>query len=95
MFLARYTDIFSTRSKYNLIFKIFYILSSFYTLGVMQWVFPRTREKELSWKLGAGCFFGALLSSPLIMLMLHKTVDWSVFYVSLNLADFHDKGRIF
>lgn len=83
VFLARYTDLFGRgQYVYNIIFKIFYILSSFYIIGLMQWVFPRTREKELAWKLGAACFFGALLLSPFTMLIFQGKDEWSMFYVS-------------
>jgi hypothetical protein len=90
VFLARYTDLFGPRQyKYNIMFKIFYILSSFYTIGVMQWVFPRTREKELSWKMGAACFFGALVLSPFTMMIFQAKDEWSMFYVSLDLPSRH------
>jgi hypothetical protein len=83
VFLARYTDLFGRgQYVYNIIFKIFYILSSFYIIGLMQWVFPRSREKELAWKLGAACFFGALLLSPFTMLIFQGKDEWSMFYVS-------------
>lgn len=83
MFLARYTDLFGANQYlYNRIFKIFYILSSFYIISVMQWMVPRTRERELSWKLGAACFFGSLLLSPFTMLMFQDKVEWSFYYVS-------------
>ncbi|KUI70501.1 ER lumen protein-retaining receptor [Cytospora mali] len=87
VFLARYTDLFGAQQYiYNIIFKIFYILSSFYTVGLMQWVFPRTREKELSWKMGAACFFGSLLLSPFTMLILQPKVEWSMFYWLWNFS---------
>ncbi|KUI58195.1 ER lumen protein-retaining receptor [Cytospora mali] len=87
VFLARYTDLFGAHQYiYNIIFKIFYILSSFYTVGLMQWVFPRTREKELSWKMGAACFFGSLLLSPFTMLILQPKVEWSMFYWLWNFS---------
>lgn len=49
----------------------------------MQWVFPRTRERELAWKMGAACFFGSLLLSPFTMLIFQDKVEWSWFYVSI------------
>lgn len=83
MFLARYTDVFGANQYlYNRIFKIFYICSSFYIIAVMQWMVPRTRERELSWKLGAACFFGSLLMSPFTMLIFQDKVEWSFYYVS-------------
>lgn len=87
VFLARYTDLFGPRQyKYNIMFKIFYIFSSFYTIGVMQWVFPRTREKELSWKMGAACFFGSLVLSPFTMMIFQAKDEWSMFYWLWNLS---------
>lgn len=83
VFLARYTDVFgASQYLYNQIFKIFYILSSFYIIGVMQWMFPRTRERELAWKIGTACFFGSLLLSPFTMLIFQGKEEWSFFYVS-------------
>lgn len=84
MFLERYTDLFSTHVFYNKLFKIFYILSSFYIIGLMQWVFPRTRERELSWKMGAACFFGALLLAPFTMMTFQRKDAWSWSYVSFE-----------
>jgi hypothetical protein len=34
----------------------------------MQWLYPRSREQEFAWKLGAGVLGGALLISPIAML---------------------------
>lgn len=82
VFCARYTDIADEQSKYNLFFKLFYILSSFYTIGIMRWLYPRTREKELAWKMGAAVLGGALLISPFAMLIFEKKTSWSLFTVS-------------
>ncbi|KAG5987262.1 hypothetical protein E4U54_005069 [Claviceps lovelessii] len=81
VFCTRYLDIFSTRILWNLLFKIVYILSSFYTIGIMQWVFPRSRERELSWKMGAGVLTVAAVLSPFLMLILEskwgfRTLMW-------------------
>ncbi|KND88404.1 ER lumen protein-retaining receptor [Tolypocladium ophioglossoides CBS 100239] len=75
VFCSRYLDIFTEPSTWNLVFKISYILSSFYILIVMQWVYPRTRERELSWKMGAGVLGGSLLLSPFVMMIFEK--NWS------------------
>ncbi|KAF4829843.1 ER lumen protein-retaining receptor A [Colletotrichum siamense] len=72
VFCTRYLDIFSEQSAWNFIFKIFYIISSFYIIGIMQWVYPRSREREISWKVGAGALGGALLVSPFAMLILES-----------------------
>ncbi|PHH63078.1 hypothetical protein CDD81_6323 [Ophiocordyceps australis] len=75
VFCTRYLDIFVESSAWNLLFKIFYITSSFYILGIMQWVYPRTRERELSWKMGAGVLGGSLVLSPFVMLIFQNI--WS------------------
>ncbi|RDA95581.1 hypothetical protein CP533_1263 [Ophiocordyceps camponoti-saundersi (nom. inval.)] len=75
VFCTRYLDIFMENSVWNLLFKIFYILSSFYILAVMQWVLPRSRERELSWKLGAAVLGLSLVLSPFMMLMFERV--WS------------------
>ncbi|KAI3537438.1 ER lumen protein retaining receptor [Colletotrichum abscissum] len=72
VFCTRYLDIFSEQSAWNFIFKIFYISSSFYIIGAMQWIFPRTRERELSWKVGAGVFGLSLVLSPFAMLIFES-----------------------
>ncbi|OLN81696.1 ER lumen protein-retaining receptor A [Colletotrichum chlorophyti] len=76
VFCTRYLDLFSTQAKWNLLFKLFYITSSFYIIGVMQWVYPRSREREISWKVGAGALAVSLVLSPFAMLILEKW--WSV-----------------
>lgn len=72
VFCTRYLDIFWESYMWNLMFKIFYILSSFYTLGVMQWVYPRSREREIAWKMGAAVLGGSLVISPFAMLIFEK-----------------------
>ncbi|PSR77906.1 ER lumen protein retaining receptor-domain-containing protein [Coniella lustricola] len=79
VFLARYTDVFGDNQvEYNFLFKLFYILSSIYIIGAMQWLFPRTRERELAWKFGAACLVGSLLLSPFTMLVFEPKAYWSV-----------------
>ncbi|KAM4068059.1 ER lumen protein retaining receptor domain-containing protein [Hirsutella rhossiliensis] len=75
VFCSRYLDIFREHSVWNLLFKIFYITSSFYILGVMQWLYPRSRERELSWKMGAAVLGASLLLSPFMMMIFEKV--WS------------------
>ncbi|KAM3562138.1 hypothetical protein ARSEF4850_002907 [Beauveria asiatica] len=82
VFCTRYLDLFHTNSAWNVIFKIIYILTSFYILGVMQWVFPRSRERELSWKLGAIILGGSAALSPFVMLALMAKDKWGFFSVS-------------
>ncbi|OAR02740.1 hypothetical protein LLEC1_07328 [Akanthomyces lecanii] len=77
VFCTRYLDLFSTAIVWNVIFKTTYLLTSFYILGIMQWVFPRSRERELSWKLGAIIVGGAAALSPFAMLALTPKVKWS------------------
>ncbi|KAG6009872.1 hypothetical protein E4U21_000974 [Claviceps maximensis] len=69
VFCTRYLDIFREKILWNLLFKIIYIVSSFYTIGVMQWVYPRSRERELSWKMGAGVLTVAAVLSPFMMMV--------------------------
>ncbi|KJZ73212.1 hypothetical protein HIM_07409 [Hirsutella minnesotensis 3608] len=75
VFCTRYLDIFIERSVWNLLFKTFYIVTSFYILGVMQWLFPRSRERELSWKMGAAVLGSSLVLSPFAMLLFEDS--WS------------------
>ncbi|WYZ44148.1 hypothetical protein EsH8_VII_000584 [Colletotrichum jinshuiense] len=72
VFCTRYLDIFFERLPWNLIFKIFYITSSFYIIAAMQWIYPRSREREISWKVGVGALAGSLLLSPFAMLIFEN-----------------------
>lgn len=69
VFCSRYTDVFHEKYVWNLLFKIFYISSSFYIIAIMRWRYPRTREREVAWKLGAGVLGASLLLSPFVMLI--------------------------
>ncbi|KAM5343587.1 hypothetical protein ACJ41O_012124 [Fusarium nematophilum] len=78
VFCTRYLDIFGEQVPWNFVFKIFYILSSFYILGVMQWIFPRSREREIAWKIGAIILGGSFVLSPFVMLIFesHNFMSW-------------------
>lgn len=43
----------------------------------MQWIYPRSRERELAWKIGAAALGGSLLLSPFAMLALEHKDVWS------------------
>ncbi|KAI0397450.1 ER lumen protein retaining receptor-domain-containing protein [Xylariaceae sp. FL0594] len=79
VFCSRYTDIFSETSTWNYFFKLFYILSSIYIIVIMRYVFPRTREREIAWKLGAAILAGSLVLSPFVMLIFEGKRVWSFF----------------
>ena len=81
VFCTRYLDLFQKQPAWNLFFKIFYITSSFYTIGIMRLVYPRTREKELAWKMGAVCLAGSMALSPLVMLIFEGKHVWSFIIV--------------
>ena len=70
VFCTRYTDLF---------FKVFYIISSIYIVAIMRWVYPRTREREIAWKMGALVLGGSVLASPFVMLIFERY--WSLFTV--------------
>ncbi|KAJ2893463.1 hypothetical protein MKZ38_008671 [Zalerion maritima] len=70
VFLSRYTDIFQEHIAWNRVLKWFYILSSIYIVFIMRFWFPRTREREIAWKLGGIILVGSLLLSPLTLLVL-------------------------
>ncbi|KAK4673036.1 hypothetical protein QC763_108260 [Podospora pseudopauciseta] len=77
VFVTRYTDLFVETHAWNYFFKVFYLLSSFYTLGIMRFVYPRTREKEIAWKLAGLVFSGSLVLSPFFMLIFDKKREWA------------------
>ncbi|KAK5992421.1 HDEL receptor [Cladobotryum mycophilum] len=72
VFCTRYLDLYKETSAWNAIFKVVYIITSFYILGVMQWAYPRSREREISWKLGAVVLAGALALSPFMMMIFER-----------------------
>lgn len=83
VFCSRYTDIFSETSRWNFFFKVFYIFSSIYIIAIMRWIYPRTREREVAWKLGAAALVGSLLLAPFVMLIFEGKDYWSFFTVRL------------
>ncbi|KAL2843522.1 ER lumen protein retaining receptor-domain-containing protein [Aspergillus pseudoustus] len=75
VFLTRYSDLLEEqgwRYGYNVAFKLFYIISSFYTLFLMMKVFPRTREKERAWKMALGSIAVSLILSPIVIPIFDK-----------------------
>ena len=42
----------------------------------MQWMFPRSREREFAWKMGAVVLGGSLVLSPFAMLALVAKDSW-------------------
>ncbi|KAG5938121.1 hypothetical protein E4U59_003995 [Claviceps monticola] len=72
VFCTRYLDLFREKYLWNFLFKIVYILSSLYIIGIMQWMFPRSRERELSWKMGAGVLTIAAVLAPFMMMLFEK-----------------------
>ncbi|KAK3309981.1 ER lumen protein retaining receptor-domain-containing protein [Chaetomium strumarium] len=77
VFVARYTDLFSESYAWNYFFKVFYLLSSFYTIAIMRFIYPRTREREVAWKLSAVILAGCLVLSPFVMLIFENKAYWS------------------
>lgn len=68
VFLTRYLDLFWTKpsdSEWNFSLKNFYIWSSIYVMILMIRVFPRSREREKSFKLGGACLAGSLILAPI------------------------------
>jgi len=77
VFCTRYLDIFGPIfGLWNFVLKIFYILSSLYILFLMLRVFPRTREREKAWKLGAACLGGSIILAPLVMMLFDVKYLW-------------------
>jgi len=94
VFCTRYIDLFLVSPAYNawnFIFKIFYIVTSFYILLLMLRVYARTREREAAWKLGAYCLGGALILAPLVNLIFRKPGQHNP--VEVRLAHFYPHSR--
>jgi len=78
VFIFRYLDLFMPgASWWNYLFKIFYLLSSFYILFLMLRVYARTREREKAWKLGGVSFVGSAIAAPFIMMIFDDKRAWS------------------
>ncbi|KAL2154728.1 hypothetical protein VTH82DRAFT_3404 [Thermothelomyces myriococcoides] len=81
VFVTRYTDLFEESYAWNYFFKVFYLLSSFYTIAIMRFVYPRTREREWLW------VFSQVLESvcvlPQLLLLRQTTVPTVItsFYI--------------
>ncbi|KAE8144917.1 ER lumen protein retaining receptor-domain-containing protein [Aspergillus avenaceus] len=70
VFVTRYLDLFRAAgwfSIYNVFFKLFYIISSFYIIFLMMNVYPRTRERERAWKLAMGSVAVSLVLAPILI----------------------------
>jgi hypothetical protein len=93
VFCSRYLDLFRETSAWNAIFKVTYIVTSFYILAVMQWLFPRSREREISWKLGAVILGGCLALSPFVMMIFEGKRVWGFFTVRPKLNP--RRGKMF
>lgn len=76
VFITRYTDLFRESYAWNYFFKVFYLLSSFYTIAIMRFVYPRTREREVAWKMSALILAGSLIISPFVMLIFDPVSWW-------------------
>lgn len=88
VFVSRYTDLFRESWPWNYFFKVFYLLSSFYTIAIMRFVYPRTREREVAWKLSAVILLGCLILSPFVMLIFEPSSWWTFQEVCLLLSPF-------
>ncbi|KAL2868031.1 ER lumen protein-retaining receptor [Aspergillus lucknowensis] len=70
VFLTRYIDLLRPggwHEPYNVIFKFFYLISSFYTMYLMMKVFPRTRERERAWKMALGSVVVSFVLAPVVI----------------------------
>lgn len=74
VFLLRYLDLFwtFTYSKYNTSFKLFYIVSSVYTLFIMMKVFKRSREGEKEWRVAGWSLLGSFVVGVLGCLVFEE-----------------------
>ena len=83
VFCSRYINLFHETSPWNIFFKVFYITTSFYIIVIMRWVYPRSRELELAWKMGGAILVGSLILSPFGMLIFISKYIWSFTMVRL------------
>jgi hypothetical protein len=62
---------------WNFFGKLLYVGTSVYTILIMLRRYPRTREREKAWRLGAYCFFGSVISSPFVCLIFRGTEGYT------------------
>ncbi|KAJ7692866.1 ER lumen protein retaining receptor-domain-containing protein, partial [Mycena rosella] len=68
VFLTRYLDVgFRFVSIYNIAAKIAYIISALYVLMIMRWIYPRTPESQMAWRvagisLAVACLFSLVFN---------------------------------
>ena len=48
----------------------------------MQWLYPRSREREVAWKLGAVVLVGSLVLSPFVLMLFESS--WGFMHVSFE-----------
>lgn len=81
VFLTRYLDLFlysPFHNVYNTLFKITYILTSFYILYLMLRVYPRSRESESQWRLSFYILVFSTISTPIFQAIFRdKKLPWS------------------
>jgi ER lumen protein retaining receptor len=64
VFVTRYLDLVDRFiSMYNSVFKAVYIISAFYVLFLMRWIYPSTSESRMAWQAtGIVLAFSVLIS---------------------------------
>ncbi|KAJ7133197.1 ER lumen protein retaining receptor-domain-containing protein [Mycena epipterygia] len=80
VFVTRYLDLVRFISIYNTIFKVVYILSAFYVLGLMRWIYPRTPESQMAWRaagisLTAACLFAIIFNYHFVLWSLSIALE--------------------
>ena len=61
---------------WNGVLKVFYIASSLYIILLMMRVYPRTREREKAWKMGAACLVGSFVLTPLMVYIFAEGISF-------------------
>lgn len=86
VFVTRYLDLFWVApwvSYWNFVLKNFYIWTSLYIIAIMWRWYPRTREKEKAWKMGASCLALSVVLAP-VMSAIFERKHISITKVSLR-----------
>jgi hypothetical protein len=82
VFVSRYLDLFTAPpylNFYNFVFKVTYIVTSFYLLFLMIRVFPRSHEREKQWIITAYILGFSAVATPIFQAIFrNKTKPWSV-----------------
>jgi len=90
VFVSRYLDLFIEPphlNYYNFVFKVTYIVTSFYLLFLMMRVFPRSRDREKQWIITAYILGFSAVATPIFQAIFrNRNASWSALETFWNFS---------